>query len=231
MRSNEQIITDLRVCFVEGNREFDLLNNYKGVPIISKAQLEKVTEDKVVFRVQPPGSVCLQWEEHTLLLSEGVLEPIDGRVRSFDISTGTVELGHFIFAGYRFGNRREVRVVPKAPLDIELKRNTEIIRGELADISMGGLGVTITSPEHVCAFDQGELVDLRLHLPPGEINLTGRVLRIEMGSGTCRLSIEFTESVPEKVLVLRYIFDRREEIRTEVQEMYAASYRAATAEA
>jgi hypothetical protein len=222
----EMILSDLRTCFEEHRREFEFLHNYKGVPLITKAGLSSVHEDRAIFDVIPPTSVCLAWEERALLLSDGILEPIEGRVLAFDLAAGKVELGGFLYAGYRFGNRHEVRVEPSDPILVEIRAPGEVFQGQLADLSMSGAGVTISKPAIQGSAEntlmRSTSVELNINLPDCNVQVPGQELsRMDQGSDS-RLAVIFSTGVAGKNILLRYIIQRRDEIRKEVQEKYAA---------
>jgi hypothetical protein len=226
MVSNDQIYEDLKLCLSLSDPNFELLNEYKGVPFIGKATYVSISEDSIQLIVQPPASICLQLEGRTFLLSDGLFEPIEAQVSSFDIQTGAVDLGSLEYAGSKFWNRREVRVVPEEPYAVDITREEQIITGHLVDVSMSGIGVAVTplDPEP----ERGQKVDLILSLPEGKVNLPGEICSLSEVDGELRLGIEFPGNVPEKRAVIQYVLHRREHIRADLKELYDKEYQAKT---
>lgn len=220
----EQILADLLACQVEGRCEFELLNTYKGTPLIVRATLQDVSEESARFEVQPPFSVCLSWLAYTLVLSDGTLEPISARVESFDILSGTAILDHFTYAGYHFGHRCEVRVEPAEPMLLELEGPHGRLQGIVRDISMGGVGAQVRTSDCDPAHRKGDTVRVTIHLPGKTVNLTGRLLSIVEVGDTCRLAVAFTGNGEAKSAILHYIFQRRDELIQEVERAYVAAY-------
>jgi hypothetical protein len=88
MSASSVIISDLKMCFLDGKREFDVLNAYRGVQFMCKGMLESVSENAAVLNIQSPCSVLLEAGKTTLILSSQLLDPIKATVTSFDLLTG-----------------------------------------------------------------------------------------------------------------------------------------------
>ena len=90
MKTSERILADLkrRVGF---EQEIDFMNIYKGVPLVYTGYLQEVEDDAAIFRVEPPDSVCLTWDEHTYILDEHFISGIKAQVLDFDITSGEVK--------------------------------------------------------------------------------------------------------------------------------------------
>jgi len=227
MSQKEQIFADLIACHLEGKCDFELLNGYKGAPLIIPAVLQDVGEGQAIFETTPPNSVCLTWSEQTLILSDGTLEPISARVASFDIRTGLATLERFAYAGYQFGHRREVRVEPEQPLAVEIAHPAGKIPATLRDISMGGAGLQIDTGGCSPELNKGDDVQITVQLPGGPVHLEARLLAISSAGPVCRLALTFSSSgAGAKPSILRYIFQRRAQIMTEIAQKYAAAYQA-----
>jgi hypothetical protein len=231
MGSNALIIADLSLCLLEGDREFELLNTYKGVPFRCKAQLKDIVEDVAVFSTQKAGTVNLEQETRTILLSDGFFDPIEAQVQSFDILTSRIRLTDLQYASVKFGNRREARVEPEILLEIEVEFKGERFSGQMADISMGGIGIYLPGGMEDSPIRAGSTLNLTIQIPGGKVGLPGRIRRIQdFGEDRHRLAVQFTGSSPEKALIVRYIFRRREQIRAEAKKIFEARYQSKLAE-
>jgi hypothetical protein len=217
----DPIISDLQYV-METSQELDILNFYKSFPITCKASVEGIDRDVVTLKVQRPGSVCLEAQEQTVILSRGLPEAVRARVVSFDLVSGQLKLDDFSYVGSRFGERMIARVQPDESINVEMEIEGQQFTGQLADVSLSGIGVFSTSsiPQ------RGQMVQLTLPLPEGLITLPGKVLNLsETPEGQNRLSIGFTRNAQEIAVVMRYIKDRRIEILDEIEQMYERSYR------
>jgi len=152
-------------------------------------------------------------------------------VQSFDILNNSICLTDLQYASIKFGNRREARVEPETPLEVGVEFNREKFTGQLVDISMGGIGVYLPGGMEDSPMRAGSTVNLIIQIPDGKVGLPGRIRRIQdFGEDCHRLAIQFTGNSPEKVLIVRYIFRRREQIRLEAQKLFEARYQSKLAE-
>lgn len=222
--TTDLIISDLRYV-METNQELDILNFYRGFPITSRARVEQIDRDVVRLRVEPPGSVCLQDQSETILLSRGLPEAVRAQVRAFDLRSGALALADFVYVGARFGERMIARVQPEEALPVKIAYDDQTAQGTLLDVSLSGVGVLLPG----AAPERGAEIQLTLALPEGAVTLPGKVLNRDANygsSGAVRLSIGFTRNAQEVAVVMRYIRDRRVEILDEVERMYRASVQA-----
>jgi hypothetical protein len=97
--------------------------------------------------------------------------------------------------------------------------------GEIADLSVRGLGVRLPFQELATTFTQGKLVAVTLGLPEGQVKVEGRIRNIVRTPDFLRLAIEFSGAVPEKATIVRYVMQRRSEIMAEVRQLYADAIR------
>jgi hypothetical protein len=217
----DPIIADLQYV-METSQELDILNFHKSFPITCKARVDTIDRDVAVLKVEPPGSVCLESQEQTIVLSRGLPEAVRARIVSFDLVKGALKLSDFSYVGSHFGERMIARVQPEDTVSVEIDANDEKYSGTLVDVSLSGVGV-ITN-ENI--LHRGQLLQLTLPLPEGKVTLPGKILNTnEAPDGMFRLSIGFTRNAQEIAVVMRYIKDRRIEILNEIEHMYERSYR------
>ena len=175
-----------------------------------------------MLKVEPPGSICLESQEQTIVLSRGLPEAVRARVVAFDLVSGELRLSDFSYVGSHFGERMIARVQPEDTINVEIEVEEEKYAGTLVDVSLSGVGVF--TMENV--FQRGQMLQLTLPLPEGKVTLPGKILNTtESPNGQIRLSIGFTRKAQEIAVVMRYIKDRRIEILTEIEHMYERSYR------
>lgn len=213
----DPIISDLHYV-MDTSQELDILNFHKSFPITCKARVENIARDIVELRVQPPGSVCLEAQEQTIVLSRGLPEAVKARIVSFDLANGLLQLSDFAYVGSHFGERMIARVQPEDTIQVTLEADGKTSTGTLADVSLSGVGI-FTNDSH---FQRGQLLQLTLPLPEGQVTLPGKVLNFgeTTNNQQYRLSIGFTRNAQEIAVVMRYIKDRRTEILSEIEQMY-----------
>ncbi len=141
MATSSVIIADLKMCLLDSNWDFDILNAYRGVQFLCKAVLASVSEDKAIFKVSAsPCATLLETGKRTFVLSNNLLDPLQATVAFYDPASGKLELNDFTYAGTNVGSRREFRVEPAAAVAMEIEYNDQIFPGRLGDISMSGAG-------------------------------------------------------------------------------------------
>jgi hypothetical protein len=220
----DPIINDLRYV-METRQELDILNFYKSFPVTCKARVESIEHDGALLKVEPPGSVCLEDQEQTIVLSRGLPEAVQARVVAFDLPSGELRLDNFAYVGPNFGERMITRVQPGETINVGLQvdESQPPVSGTLVDVSLNGVGVTVPG----ATFQRGEVVDLTLPLPEGQVTLPGKVLNLTETPGQpVRLSIGFTRNAQEIAMVVRYVKSRRTEILAEVEAMYQRALQA-----
>ena len=225
MNTSEIILNDLKAILQEGHREFSLLNMYKGVPLVCQARLDQVDESSAIFTVQPPESATLQQEEKTLVLSNGLLEILEAKVECLELVSGKFKLSDFSYAGSKYANRRELRVEPAESIPIQIASNGRMLSGEIADLSVRGVGLRLPAGELTSTFTLGKIIAITLHLPENKVRLEGKIRSITRTPQYLRLAMEFTGAVPEKTIIIRYVMQRRSEIVIEIRELYEQAIR------
>jgi hypothetical protein len=217
--SADPIITDL-IYAMETGTELDILNFFKSFPITCRARVDKVEQDVVSMKVQPPGSICLAGQSETIVLSRGLPEAIRGSIVSFDLASGMLKLKDFSYVGSHFGERMIARVQPDDIISLEISAGSETYPGTLVDVSLSGVGVYVSAN-----LERGQLIQLTMPLPEGKVTLPGKILNIsDAPGGQYRLAVGFTRNAQEIAVIMRYIRERRKEILDEVERLYEQAY-------
>jgi hypothetical protein len=93
--------------------------------------------------------------------------------------------------------------------------------GELADISMSGMGLRFSLAQYDSTLKPGATIHVSLELPgQGEITTEGSILSATRAGESYRLSVRFAPDHPHKVKVFHYLIDRRSEIEEELSRAY-----------
>jgi hypothetical protein len=219
MASNPQIIADLKVI-MEMDQNLELLSTYKGVPFVCKAKIENITDECVRVKTPNPSLICLKYEPLAKVLGSDYFEPAIAEVQSIDIPKGIIDMTDFSYIGAKLGERMIVRVEPKSPVRVNLETTDFITSGELADISISGIGLRIAQADYNSAFKPGVMVQIKMVIPPRDISVSGTILSAVKTDEYYRLSVRFAQDIPQRSLIFKYLIDRRLEIEKEVQEEY-----------
>jgi hypothetical protein len=222
MTSHGSITAALRAVQQAGEK-LDLLNLYKGVPIVYPATLRHVDVERVTLHIPSHEIVCLTLERTTILLNPILEEAVGADVLELDLRTGEATLGNCRYASEKVGDRMALRVRPRETVAVRMDCGGQSFTGTLADLSINGLGVnfSLTSPLAIDSpIHPRAVVQVSLNLPDGEaLRLPGTVRFIRMESGFNRVGVEFAQGV-QMVTVLRYVHERQQEILVELRQAY-----------
>jgi hypothetical protein len=225
MPSNPQILSDLALIKLAGH-QIELLSVYKGVPFICKANVEQIGDNSVALQTNNPALVCLECSNEARLLGSDYFEPAMARLESIDLAKGTITMKDLVYAGARLGERMIVRVEPREPIPVTLETAGQIFQGEIADLSISGLGIWLSKEQYQALLKPGVNVQLAFQVRNEPISLAGVILGVSKAPASQRISLRFAQGGAEKLQIFHYLIDRRAEIEAEVLEMYHASLKA-----
>ncbi len=164
---NDNIVELLkRVASAES--EIRLMNIYQGVPIAFPAAIVYTGPNSIIVKTEKYQIVCLYQERYTYIQYPGFPSVIKARVNRVDATNLQAELNEFEYVNERIGERRQVRVWPKEVVTSQLRlpERMDTIVGELADISVEGMGIYLSPNEYTAQlFRQGRKVAIIFRLP------------------------------------------------------------------
>jgi hypothetical protein len=210
-----------RIIHTDPNVE--LLSYYKSYPVSIRSNIQSFENGVICLTVNPPGSVCLYQNKTAILLSNNLHDAIRARVVRFEIGEGRAELSNLAYIGPWVGRRMIVRVQPGQSLPVSLDRDGMVIRGRVADISLTGIGVMVTNP----IVKKEDHFTINIQLPEGNFSVPGKIVEVTALIGFNRLAIKFMANNKQIALILKYISNRREELQTEVQQLFDKVYKTA----
>ncbi len=206
--------------------EIRLFNVFHGLPISYPAVIQSFDETEVTFNIHKYQSVCLAYEKQTFIQSEVIPFVIKSRVGMVDITALTAVLTDFSRAPITIGGRTAVRVSPKEPVPVTICSDHRKIPGNLADISVDGVGVVLVAmyiyqvAPRVLKKDAPAQIKLRLPGETAETVLPGKVMYIKENQGSYRLGINTLPDAKAKQNILRFVSQRQAEIMREVKLLY-----------
>ena len=228
MVNETHLISDLKQIMGR-EQKVEILNFYKGLPVSSSAQVQSIEGDVAVLKIEPPCSVCLEWEDTTWLLVGEPLGAVACSVLSFDILEGIGKLGNWDLPDARFGNRMNIRVEPAEPTLVDVEGPVETVIAQLHDVSLTGVGMRLSAEIREKFFKKYDRVKFTLHLPNGSMRLSGQIKTITPLGEDERLGIVFTETITQRGLIPSYISCRRIAILQELTARYDMAFEAQAA--
>jgi len=222
MTSNIQIISDLRLA-MEMDHALELMVTFKGMPVICKARVAQIVGEYVVFLTTDPGLARISHEKKITILGSEYFEPSTADVVRVDVAAGQVELCRFSYLGTRLGERMMMRVEPREPVRVVLTSETLSLAGDLADLSLNGIGVCIEPSDYDLTLKPGLAIRASFDLPGEHIEIECVVISALTTDDVHRLALRFTQGGPQKAAIFRYLIDRRNEIENELMAEYTSA--------
>ncbi len=161
-------ILDLLRRIAAAEAEIRLLNVYQGIPIAFPAAIVFAGQNSITVKTERYQLVCLYQERQTYIQYPGLPAVIRSRVERIEPLALQASLFEFEYMREGIGERRQIRVWPKEGVtgELQLPDRMETMRGELADISLDGIGIYIQDGEYYAhLFRKGRKVAVSLRLP------------------------------------------------------------------
>jgi hypothetical protein len=159
----------------ENQRQVELLNDYKGLPICHPAALVGFDPEQAGFRVHPLQSVCLKMQGYTFIRSRYLPQALKASLVETCDAESLVRLGNFEYANPAIGRRESLRVdlSSNTPINVSLYARLDTGRlrqlalskrptGALAGYPPPSASPTVAAPGSNTRL-AGRLIDLSIH--------------------------------------------------------------------
>ncbi len=212
-RGERQMIAELlqRLCESE-SRECTLLIYYKQVPIACRSELVDVQELEVRAKI---CDMTVFREGKEMYLKHGKLpKTVALRILEVDFTSQIATFEIIGFLDLPQERRRYLRVEPEeaVPVIVKGREREEVCR--MADISIGGVGVFLSSPE---GFGVGDEVQVSFTLPGGKVEADGVVKHITPYGDGFKMGIAYSLDLKREEVVSDYVMERQFEILRELK--------------
>ena len=202
----------------------ELINTYRGIPVVQPARLHKVDRGYVSLYVHPHQATCLALEGRTFLRipGDGVY---NARAVAVDVPHHQVVLADFTLAAGTVGQRMSVRVQSPQPLEVEIICDEHVIPGKVADLSTQGMGLyalaahTLISPH----LRVSEKVGVRMTLPEGRLlHFHGKITSqsTSQETATQRLGVEIYPDEESLCDLQEFVAERSSELLDELDRVH-----------
>ncbi len=215
--------------FLQGmiGQKFSFLNYYKEIPVSYDATLLNVENEMAEFAVHEYQAKVINLEKQTLIHSHPMSSfPEDMIGEAFYVSSAKkrVILCNFGYATIRSGMRRFVRVLLDSPVEAELVFEGDILKGNVKDISLGGVAIrTMSADLLVPGLDINMF--LKLRDPNGnsinEVGMSATIIKVIGTSAPFNCLVEFHAEKHSQQQIAYYINQRQVEIIKELKDINA----------
>jgi hypothetical protein len=148
MNINKDILRYLQQL-MNANKDVRLINAYQGVPIAYPASIIAIDDASIALKTEKYQIVCLYRERETFIQSSYFPLIVHARVEKLDIPNLMVVLTELRYIRNNVGDRRNVRVWPKEPIQSGFQTSdvAEPLIGDLADLAQDGLAIFLRKEE------------------------------------------------------------------------------------
>lgn len=211
--STEAIMADLHEV-ANASESVELLNLYKGVPVVSKASFVRFDPQAVTLKTTRPQLVCLERDGRTVVLSDILQVALSAQVAALDAGAQTVTLAQLSITDKNVGDRMTVRVEPLEVIPVNLWAGDQLLAARLTDLSLNGAGLMISGS--FPGLKRKMPVRLAFQLPNGPVDSEGIIRYSKQDTASIRVGVDFSENTRIRVMVADYIAARRDEIMSEL---------------
>lgn len=227
IRGTEQEDALVILQFMKGmiGQKFSFLNYYKEISVSYDATLLSVENEMVEFSVHEYQAKLINLEKKTLIYSHPqnpFSEDMIGEAFYVSSTKKRVILCNFGYTRIRSGTRRYVRVLLDNPVEVELLFEGDILKGNVKDISLGGLALRTMSSELLVP---GLDINLFLKLPDSngtqihEVGMGATIIKVVGESAPFTCFIEFHAEKHSQQQIAYYIHQRQVEIIKELKDL------------
>jgi hypothetical protein len=200
----------------------NLINYYKGLPIMYAATILGVEGWNLDLDVHPQQAVAISEGRYTLIRSKLFPLAIVARAQYVNVKKHVVSLNKLGFVEILAEKRKAVRLELDTPAPIIAENGEQIIRGALVDISTQGIGMTA---ETFIPLETGSGPVLKFMLPEPvlmkETLLTVPATLVDIGGDVApyRYKFKIFPNKHQENLISRYSFQRQVEIIRGLKEL------------
>lgn len=222
--NDQQIFKQLWSVFLT-HKPVRLLNVFHGVPISYEAMISMISQTYLGLSVHHYQTACIFFERYVYLQSEQLPFPVRAHAVSVDIGGDEVILERLVPISNNFVNRNNLRVQPKEPVPVEIRKNDESDLASLSDLSLEGVGKITLGVQGKKEFNlhQSQEVNLSLKLPFSNtpLSICGVAGRhtFDPKKNLYRIKIQLTPDSSSLSILTDYISQRQTEIMQELDLM------------
>jgi len=212
----------------EKGQSVELINAYRGISVVNSAAVIKVLDGYVTMEVHPHQTVCMAFENQTLVRSATFTQVLRARAVAVDVTGKQAIVAEFIEAGMNMGRRSSTRVQSAMPLDADIYHNFQRIPCKLADISTTGIGLFAIETYIYSSLDftlGGEVVvDVNLPTSDDLLRFQGKITSLGDTGGHYlrRIGLEIFPDEGSKPVLESYVEKRQQELTLELDRIYKA---------
>ncbi len=212
--ANKELALSVFKNIKEDRKTVRVISYYKEVPIICKAEVGKVTDEFVILEYENCSIKAFHTEKTVYVKTDILEKKIKSTIINISPKDEVMVLGKFEITELPQEKRKFVRVEPSETIEITVEHAGRKLKGRIADISIGGVGIYMSDVEEL---EEGDTVKVSFKLDSESIELTGTVRYIVDLDGLYRIGIEFSPDIVTEEKISDYVINRQFEILREIK--------------
>ena len=201
----------------------DIINFYKGLPLINTGYIKEVKNDNIYIQTQSLQKLVMNLEKNISVESSILPRPIKFEVNDITSFSNPVQLVNPVVKNFSLRRRKDVRLLPDDSFKLSLEVDGHIIPVRVDDVSSNMLTYAVINIEDKDLLDDGISIDTHLTFTldkEGEITLDfkSEVKRIKRGSNIIFAIIPILEGQDAEDFN-QYILQREFQIINELKNL------------
>ena len=197
-------------------QEINIIDFYQEVPVICKAKPKDIIGKKfVVFEYSGCKYKNFYIEGNDVYIKIDIFpKAVRAVIEEADVLKEKVKLKNFEFVELPQERRKYIRVKPKQQIPIEVIKDGEILKGIIADISIGGVGIYLKDIDNL---KKGDKIKLRFELRDVGVENTGTIKYVQQRDSSYKIGVEFDYNEKVEEIISEYVVRRQFEIIKELR--------------
>lgn len=199
-----------------------IVNYYKGLPIIYPASVVAVERGNIDLDINPQQAVAIASDHYAFVRSKLFPFVVAGHVQYVNIRRRAVSLNKLFYVEVLAEKRTAVRLDLEPPVRATIRLEDQTIAGELQNISIQGLAISVDS---FPIFDSGADVSVKFLLPDPVLQkqtlivVPATLVSVLGDSPPYKCNFRIAPEKHQEQLISRYSFQRQVEIIRGLKEM------------
>ncbi len=212
--ANKELALSIFKGIKDDKKPVRIISYYKEVPIICKSYVKKVTDEFVVLEYENCSVKAFHTDKNVYVKTDAFSKKIKATIINISPKDEVIVLGKFEITELPQEKRKFVRVEPSETIDIFIQHGNERLKGKIADISIGGVGVYLKDIEDL---EEDDIVRVEFKLDSEDLSIEGRIRYIVDMDGIYRVGIELFPDVNTEEKISDYVINRQFEILREIK--------------
>ncbi len=212
----------------EKKENLTLTSTFKGLSLDQRAKVDKIQKEQIYLRINDFRIFSFPAKQ-VILHHHSFSKPIQASYqKSCWLNEGVLILTQLAYKDSEWVARAHDRLQPKAPIYVNFRYKGKPFRGDLENISPGGMGLLVDRFfEQEIDLRTSQKITLSFNLPPNYelINVSGTIINLQpICKNLMRLGIRLLPKHDQTCCLKAYVAQRKVEILDELDQVLVECY-------